>query len=292
MRKIIINTVMLSALLVSCNNNQNANNNQEQTEQTMAQKDPKQQVTELLKSIETGAQEPVGYINADNYKQHNLAIADGLAGFGAALQALPEGSAHVNTVRVFQDGDYVFAHTDYNFFGDKIGFDIFRFENGKIVEHWDNLQDKPAKPNPSGRTMTDGTTEIKDLDKTEANKALVRNFVDDILVNGRMKKLAGYFNGDLYLQHNPQIPDNLSGLGAALEAMAKQGITMKYDTIHKVLGEGNFVLTVSEGKIGGVHSSFYDLFRVENGKIVEHWDTIEPIATKETWKNNNGKFGF
>lgn len=258
----------------------------------MTQKSQKQQVTELLKAIETGAAEPVGYINAEHYKQHNLAIADGLAGFGAALQALPAGSARVNTVRVFQDGDYVFAHTDYNFFGDKIGFDIFRFENGKIVEHWDNLQAKPTQANPSGRTMTDGTTEVKDLDKTEANKTLVRNFVEDILVNGKMEKLAGYFDGDNYLQHNPQIPDNLSGLGSALEAMAKQGITMKYDTIHKVLGEGNFVLVVSEGHLGGVHSSFYDLFRVENGKIAEHWDTIEPIAKKEMWQNQNGKFGF
>ena len=118
--------------------------------------------------------------------------------------------------------------------------------------------------------MTDRTTEVKDLDKTEANKTLVQNFVEDILVNGKMERLAQYFDGDNYLQHNPQIPDNLSGVGSALEAMAKQGITMKYDKIHKVLGEGNFVLTVSEGQIGGVHSSFYDLFRVENGKIAEH----------------------
>ena len=258
----------------------------------MTQVNRKQQAVELLKAIETGAAEPIGYINADNYKQHNLLIGDGLAGFGEALQALPAGSARVNTVRVFQDGDYVFAHTDYNFFGDKIGFDIFRFENGKIVEHGDNLKKKPNQPNPSGRTMTDGITEVKDLDKTEANKILVQNFVEDILVNGKMERLAQYFDGDNYLQHNPQIPDNLSGLGSALEAMAKQGITMKYDKIHKVLGEGNFVLTVSEGQIGGVHSSFYDLFRVENGKIAEHWDTIEPIAPKENWKHQNGKFGF
>ena len=56
-------------------------------------------------------------------------------------QAVPKGSAKVNTVRVFQDGDFVFTHTDYNVFGPKIGFDIFRFEDGKIVEHWDNLQE-------------------------------------------------------------------------------------------------------------------------------------------------------
>jgi predicted SnoaL-like aldol condensation-catalyzing enzyme len=251
----------------------------------------KQKVADLLKSIETGATEPVGYINPNKYTQHNLGVEDGLAGFGKLLQQLPKGSAKVNTVRVFEDGNYVFAHTDYNFFGPKIGFDIFRFEDGKIVEHWDNLQET-AKPNHSGHTMTDGSTQVTDLDKTEVNKSTVRDFVDDILVNGRMEKLATYFEGDNYIQHNPLIPDQLSGLGKALGEWAKQGITMKYDTIHKVLGEGNFVLVVSEGHLAGRHNSFYDLFRVENGKIAEHWDTIEEIPATEHWKNNNGKFGF
>jgi predicted SnoaL-like aldol condensation-catalyzing enzyme len=250
----------------------------------------KQQVTALLKAIETGAGDPVAVINLNKYIQHNLAAEDGLAGFGKLLSALPQGSARVNTVRVFQDGNYVFAHTDYNFFGPKIGFDIFRFEDGKIVEHWDNLQEKPANANPSGHTMIDGPTAATDLNKTEANKGLVKQFVEDILVNGRMDKLAGYFNGNNYLQHNPQIPDQLSGLGEALSAMAKVGITMKYDKIHMVLGEGNFVLVASEGHLGGKHSSFYDLFRVENGKIAEHWDTIEEIPDTANWKNQNGKF--
>src|SRR4030081_2836477 len=108
----------------------------------------KQQVVAVLKAIETGAAEPLGIINPDKYIQHNLAAADGLAGLGAFLQALPKGSARVNTLRVFQDGPYVFAHTDYDFFGPKIGFDAFRFENGKLAEHWDNLQET-AGPNPS-----------------------------------------------------------------------------------------------------------------------------------------------
>jgi predicted SnoaL-like aldol condensation-catalyzing enzyme len=253
---------------------------------------PAQHVRELLKSIETGAPGPVAVINPDRYVQHNLAAADGLAGFGALLQQLPPGSARVNTVRAFEDGDYVFTHTDYDFFGPKIGFDIFRFEQGRIVEHWDNLQQTPAAPNPSGRTMIDGPAEARDHDKTAENKRLVAAFVDDILVNGRMDKLAGYFDGDRYVQHNPQIADNLSGLGAALQAMAAQGITMKYDRVHTVLGEGNFVLVVSEGRFGGAHTSFYDLFRVENGRIAEHWDTIETIPPREQWQNPNGKFGF
>ena len=121
--------------------------------------DQKKQVVDLLKAIETGASEPAGAIDATRYTQHNLGVADGLAGFGALLAQLPKGSARVSTRRVFQDGPFVFAHTEYDFFGPKIGFDIFRFENGKIVEHWDNLQkskaalttdpnvtNKPAKP--------------------------------------------------------------------------------------------------------------------------------------------------
>jgi len=262
--------------------------NKTQKKTTMEQK---QATVKLLKAIETGEAAPVAVINANSYKQHNLAVADGLAGFGALLQALPKGSAKVNTVRVFQDGNYVFAQTDYNFFGPKIGFDIFRFEDGKIVEHWDNLQET-QKPNPSGHTMIDGATEVKDPNKTEANKTLVSNFVDDILVNGRMEKLSSYFDGDNYIQHNPNIGDGLSGLGKALQEWAKQGITMKYDKIHIVLGEGNFVLVVSEGQLGGKHTSFYDLFRIENGKIAEHWDVIETITPQSEWKNQNGKFNF
>jgi predicted SnoaL-like aldol condensation-catalyzing enzyme len=286
MNKIIISAaIILGVSLSACKTTNNSISKSKKIENM----ENKQKVVSLLKAIETGASEPVGYINPDKYIQHNLGVADGLAGFGALLQALPPNSAKVNTARAFQDGDFVFTHTDYNFFGPKTGFDIFRFEDGKIVEHWDNLQET-AKPNPGNHTMIDGATELKDLDKTEANKTLVRSFVDDILVNGKMGKLAGYFDGDNYIQHNPNIPDQLSGLGKALGEWAKQGITMKYDTIHKVLGEGNFVLVVSEGYLAGKHTSFYDLFRVENGKIAEHWDVIEQIAAKESWENNNGKF--
>ncbi len=244
----------------------------------------------LLNSIQTGDPVPAGeYVNPAKYIQHNLGVADGLAGFGALMAQLPKGSAKVRVVRSFQDGNFAFSHTEYDFFGPKIGFDIFRFENGKIVEHWDNLQETVAKT-PSGHTMIDGPTEIHDRDKTEANKALVKAFVTDILVNGKMEKLAGYYDGDNYLQHNPHVPDKVSGLGAALEAMAKQGLTFKYSKIHMVLGEGDFVLTASEGTFGGKPTSFYDLFRVENGKIAEHWDTIESIPAEKEWKNRNGKF--
>jgi predicted SnoaL-like aldol condensation-catalyzing enzyme len=249
----------------------------------------KQQVVELLKSIETGDSNPIASINPNKYIQHNLTVGDGLAGVRALLQALPKGSAKVNTVRVFQDGNFVFAHTDYNFFGPKVGFDIFRFEDGKIVEHWDNLQETAATPSPSGHTMIDGPTTASDLDKTEANKALMQTYMDDLL-HRRKDTFTSYFDGNNYIQHSPLVADNLTGLFAGLQALAKQGLAVKYARVHKVLGEGNFVLVVADGSFGDRPSSYYDLYRIQNGKIAEHWDTIEPIPSRAEWKNSNGKF--
>ncbi len=183
----------------------------------------------------------------------------------------------------------MFAHTEYNFAIPRIGFDIWRFEDGKIVEHWDNHQERAAKPSPSGNSMTDGPTTPSDLEKTEANKTLMRAYMDDLL-SGRRDKFAGYFDGNSYVQHSPLVSDNLTGLFAGLQSLAKQGLTVKYDRAHYVLGEGNFVLVVAEGTFGELPSAYYDLYRIQNGRIAEHWDTIQPIPPRAEWKNSNGKF--
>lgn len=250
----------------------------------------KDQVRALLKSLQTADSTAAAVVHPERYKQHNLSVGDGLAGLGAVLALLPKGAVRAHTVRVFEDGDFVFAHTDYDFFGPKIGFDVFRFEGEHIVEHWDNLQPTPPAPNASGRTMIDGTTALADLNKTDANKTRVAMFVDDILVNGRMDALAGYFDGNNYQQHNPGVADGVTGLKAAVQAMADAGVSMRYERVHRVLGEGNFVLVMSEGEFGGQHVAFYDLFRVQEDKIAEHWDVIEPIPPRGEWKNDNGKF--
>lgn len=249
----------------------------------------KQKAIALLESIETGDQAPIAYVNPDKYIQHNLAVGDGLAGFGAVLQNAPEGGFKVEVVRAFEDGDYVFTHSIYDFFGPKIGFDIFRFEDGLIVEHWDNLT-AIAPVNPSGRTQTDGPAEIRDYNQTADNKELVKNFINSVLIEGHFDQMSHFFEGNHYIQHNPAIADGLSGLGEALENMAKNNIQMIYVKNHMILGEGDFVLSISEGTFAGQPTSYYDLFRLENGKIAEHWDIIETILPKAEWKNRNGKF--
>jgi len=248
----------------------------------------KEQVVELLHSIENGNTTPLGYINPNKYIQHNLAVKDGLSGFGEIMSLLPKGSK-AKVIRVFKDGEFVFTHTKYNFFGPKAGFDIFRFEEGKIVEHWDNLQSIEEKT-ASGRTQFDGSVEIKDLDKTKENKSLIRNFINDVLFGKSPEKITQYISTEKYHQHNPHVKDGLDGLGNALKSLAEAGMPMVYEKNHKILGEGNFVLATSEGKFMNKHVAFYDLFRIENGKIVEHWDTIEEIPSQDKWQNNNGKF--
>jgi len=250
----------------------------------------KEKALAVLKSLETGDSEAIQYINHGHYVQHNLAVGDGLEGFGEILKHKPEGGFKVNVIRAFQDGDFVFTHTQYDFFGPKIGFDIFRFEDGLIVEHWDNLIEIQPK-NPSGRTQIDGELSLLDLEKTEENKKTVQGFLNDVLFDKKMDRLTHYINPEKYIQHNPAVADGLDGFGLAMKYFAENGLIMEYDKVHRVLGEGNFVLTVSEGKFGkGDHTSFYDLFRLENHQIVEHWDVIETIPEPKDWKNQNGKF--
>lgn len=250
----------------------------------------KDKAVALLNSFNTGDQTPISYINPNKYIQHNLSVPDGLEGFGEAMKHAPPQGFSAEVIRAFEDGDYVFTHTKYDFFGPKAGFDVFRFEDGLIVEHWDNLIEIQA-PNASGRTQFDGATELTDLDKTDANKQTIQAFIEKVLLNGEMDQVANYINPAKYLQHNPAVADGLEGFGAAMQYFAENGLVMEYTKLHKVLGQGNFVLTLSEGKFGkGEHTAFYDLFRLEDGLIVEHWDVIAPIPPQSEWKNENGKF--
>ena len=170
-----------------------------------------------------------------------------------------------------------------------IGFDVFRVENGKIAEHWDNLiEEQPV--NPSGRSQVDGATEITDRDLTEENKAKVEDFLTRALINHEQIDFTQYINPANYLQHNPQVADGLDGFGAFMAEMAKQGISMDYTEVHEVIGEGNFVLALSEGTLGEDATAFYDLFRMEDGLIVEHWDVIAPMPGPDAAQNEAGKF--
>lgn len=249
----------------------------------------------LIETFATGDAEKAASLLAEGYIQHNLAYGTGRDAFVGSVQYLASAPAKttVKNIRAYEDGDKVFLHTVYNFAGagEQVAFDVFRFDSdGLIAEHWDNLASLAEEPNPSGHTQIDSVTEASDLDMTEVNRETVRNFLVDVMQNQHPEKTPEYFDGDAYLQHNTQIADGLSGLGAALAAMAEQGVEMVYDTVHMVLAQGDMVLAISEGTFGGALTSYYDLWRVADGKIAEHWDVMETIANKSTWVNDNDKF--
>lgn len=253
-----------------------------------------QKAQELINTFKTGDTEMASLLLSEGYIQHNLSYGTGRDAFIGSVKYLASLPAEtkVENVRAYEDGDKVFLQTVYNFAGagEQVGFDIFRFdEEGKIAEHWDNLTAKAA-PNPSGRTQIDNVSPVRDQDKTEENREIVKNFLNDVMMGKAPEKTPEYFDNGKYIQHNTGIADGLDGLGAALEALGKQGIQMIYNNVHQVLAQGNMVLAVSEGTFGNVPTSYYDLWRVENGKIAEHWDIMETIADKSTWQNQNGKF--
>ena len=249
----------------------------------------KDQIRALLKGIESGDEAAVAVVNQEKYIQHNPQTHEGSEGLAALFKRLSRTSPRVNIVRIFEDGDYVFAHTEYDFATSNIGFEVFRFEDGQAVEHWDNIQRRQG-PNPSGHSMVDGPVEATDLSLTESNRKLVGSFVKDILIDRRLGELENYIDQERFTQHNPRIADGLSALRSALGSASSNELTIAYDRMHRLLAEGSFVLSVIEGSFGGVHSSFYDLFRISDGKLVEHWDTIEAVPPPGEWKNDNGKF--
>jgi predicted SnoaL-like aldol condensation-catalyzing enzyme len=251
----------------------------------------------FLGAVLTGDTDTMRDLANPDYIQHNPFIPTGLEPFIDLLPVLAEAGTTAENIRMFQDGDFVFMHNIWRNaepFGapEMVAFDIIRVdENGRVAEHWDALQPLVTET-VSGRTQTDGPTEITDLDQTEANKALAVALIEDVLMGRDPARITDYISAESYAQHNPMIADGLDGIISAVEALTAQGNMFVYTEIHAVLGEGNFVLTVSEGEWSGQTHAFYDLFRMEDGMIVEHWDVIQPVLT-EGLANTNGMFtGF
>lgn len=234
--------------------------------------------------------EAAGQLVTPDYIQHNPQVPTGAEGLLGMIPLVEQAGLTVTTHRVISEGDLVVLHNTFEN-ADAFGaptlaaFDVFRVENGKVAEHWDNLQ--PVRETTvSGRGMTDGPTEITDLDKTAENKDLVLGFVRDVLGGAAPEKAPMY--SELYMQHNPNLADGIGGLRAGTKAWAEQGFVITKFEPQIVVAEGNFVFVASDATVSGKPWAFFDLWRVEDGMIVEHWDVVAP--TPDEMVHNNGKF--
>ena len=122
----------------------------------------------------------------------------------------------------------------------------------------------------------------------EANKKVVVDFYETAITQKDFEAAAKHF-GNRYVQHNPVAADGPEGLRAFL-AFLKEKFPQSKSEIKRVLVDGDYVIlhvhAVREPGTRG--SAIIDIFKLENGKIVEHWDVVQPIPEKAA--NANGMF--
>lgn len=122
----------------------------------------------------------------------------------------------------------------------------------------------------------------------EANKKTVVEFYD-AAINRKDFEVASKFFGPRYVQHNPNAPDGIEGFKVFL-GFLREKFPQSRSEIKRVWAEGDYViLHVHAVRTPGARgSAIVDVFKLENGKIVEHWDVIQEIPEKAA--NTNGMF--
>ena len=246
-----------------------------------------------LEGIRDGnMQQALDKYTGDRYTQHSTGVGDGKEGFmeffGPFLERNPV--RDIQVVRAIEDGQYVFVHVYQSLNNGEakwVTADLFDTDDeGRLIEHWDVIA-AYEEETLSGRTMVDGPTEIEDLDRTDANKSIVEAFFNDVLLGGQFEKVTDYISSEQYDQHNPTVGDGLEGVRKHFQSAVERDA--RYVKVHRIIGQGNFVVAYSHTQVSGDDWAFFDIFRLKDGKIVEHWDVQEKIGPEDTW-NNSGKF--
>lgn len=221
--------------------------------------------------------------------EHSPLVADGLQGLRDLVRTSP--ALHHETVRVLVDGDLVALHGRFAGLDEKplIGFDLYRVADGKIVEHWDGLVPE-AGPNASGRTQLDGPSDPGEGHDVEGNRRIVHEFFTRTLIDGDYSGFRHYTDGRSFLQHSPDIADGVEEVIGFLERLKADGTPLEYDRIHRSVADGQFVLTHSEGRIGGERHAYFELWRLENGVLAEMWDAITPVPPDDQALHDHGIF--
>ncbi|TCM60919.1 putative SnoaL-like aldol condensation-catalyzing enzyme [Acinetobacter calcoaceticus] len=228
------------------------------------------------------------YFAAD-FIEHSPLVADGLAGLKQLVLDCP--NLQHEAVRVLADGDLVAIHGRFVGLDEMplVGFDIYRVQDGKIAEHWDGLVPEAA-PNSSGRSQLDGLTAVQSTGQEAQNRQLVLSFFKEALIEGDYEAFRRYSDGVHFLQHSPDIGDGIDAVIDFLNKIRQHGEGLLYSTTHRSIAEGPFVLTHSEGSIAGQRHAYFELWRVEDGKIAELWDAIAAVPEDAEAVHPHGVF--
>ncbi|SHI18436.1 nuclear transport factor 2 family protein [Streptomyces sp. 3214.6] len=255
-------------------------------------------VAAVLKGVfERGDTQVVDRFVRPDYIQHNPLAPDGaetLKNLAVSVhQQFPDAKYDIR--RVISEGDLVLVHSNVVLAPGTRGsavFDIFRFQGGRIAEHWDagqNVPETTANGNDMFSTVSRPRTESPGPRwLTAYNKKLVTAAVERLLVRKDLSALDMYW-GTEYHQHNPNIADGVAGakagLGAYFKAFPQLSVSPK-----RIVAEGDLVAVHSHyvNAPGERGQAVVDLFRVRNGKIVEHWDVLQDVPA--TSANDNTMF--
>ena len=179
--------------------------------------------------------------------------------------------------RALAEGEYVVTHatTTFSDGGQAAAFDLWKIADGRIVGHWGD-QEPIVQQTANGHTQVDGPVAVDPGADTQATRRVVAETVRTILVENDFSDLDRYLAGEAYIQHNPRFGDGISGLAAALGELAKSGKPSRTPRCWTSSPRGDFAYTRSVGVFAGADFVFHDLFRVADGRAVEHWDVMVP----------------
>ncbi|MEO0567934.1 MAG: nuclear transport factor 2 family protein [Pseudomonadota bacterium] len=243
-----------------------------------------------LEGIASGnAREAVTAYTGHRYTQHSTGVGDGAEGFLTFFEPFVERNPKrdIEIVRIFEDGRWVFCSA-YQSLNDGeaqwVTMDMFYTDaQGLILEHWDTIAPYVAST-ASGADMVGGATEVDLSADSEATKEVVLEFTKQVLQQGELAKVDN-FVAESISQHAPNIEAGRDGFAKWLGSDAAG----QYEMLFNCMGQGDFALTYGKRHAQGKDIAVFDLYRVANGKIVEHWMNEEEIGPRETW-GNSGKF--
>ena len=224
------------------------------------------------------------YLDPARYIEHNPHARDAVEGVKRYVDRIAADGPELEVIRAYQDGSYVVTQADGHIQGDGTFFDVFRFEDGLVVEHW-AFSAEAGPPNKGGHTQVDGPTEAKHDEDTEKSKLLVRDYYQAVHIEGRHDVIDRYFANDVCVRHEPGVADGVPAFLRDLETLAHD---RTIDEIKLLLGQGDFVFLAAKGTHRGKSCLYIDLYRVEDDKIVEHWGFPEQVPPPEMRKNGNG----
>ncbi len=219
-----------------------------------------------------------GLPDDDGFVQHSTLYADGVDGY-LPLFRLINKQNEILTYTVFTDEEHVIAHISYggrwNNNVPQVSLEVFRIEDGRIAEHWDNIE------NFVSEDQIPVLIETTESD-VAANEILVRNMIADVFVSEEPTNVEIYYSPD-FVDHSSR-PLSFDAL------MIADSNNPRYESIELIFGSDNLILAGVQGVPDQINNieTYFDLYVINDGLITERWQTIQLLPAAFT--HLNGKW--